>query len=89
LEKISSPAVAGIRILDVPYRGSMHATPKERLDRLGTAIRTIMQSPEITEKFAALGAIPRALGPAEFGAFLASEDARWGAVVKSSGVTIE
>jgi hypothetical protein len=25
----------------------------------------------------------------EFGAFLASEDARWGAVVKASGVTIE
>jgi tripartite-type tricarboxylate transporter receptor subunit TctC len=41
------------------------------------------------EKFANLGAIPRDLGPAEFGAFLAREDARWGAVVKSSGVTIE
>jgi hypothetical protein len=33
--------------------------------------------------------IPHALGPSEFGAFLGSEDARWSAVVKSSGVTIE
>jgi len=32
---------------------------------------------------------PRDLGPAEFGAFLAREDARWGAIVKSSGVKIE
>ncbi len=65
------------------------ATPKQRIDRLAAAIDTIVRSPDIMEKFASLGAIPRALGPAEFGAFLAREDARWGAVVKSSGVTIE
>ena len=65
------------------------ATPKERVDQLSVALRTIVRSPEIVEKFANLGAIPRDLGPAEFGAFLAREDARWGAVVKSSGVTIE
>jgi tripartite-type tricarboxylate transporter receptor subunit TctC len=65
------------------------ATPKERVDRLGSAIKTIVQSPEIVERFAGLGAIPRDLGPAEFGAFLAREDARWGEIVKSSGVTIE
>jgi hypothetical protein len=32
---------------------------------------------DIVEKFASLGAIPRALGPKEFAAYLASEDARW------------
>jgi tripartite-type tricarboxylate transporter receptor subunit TctC len=65
------------------------ATPKQRIDRLAGAIDTIVRSPDIMEKFASLGAIPRALGPSEFGAFLVREDARWGAVVKSSGVTIE
>ena len=65
------------------------ATPKERVDRLGAAFNRITQSPEIIEKFASLGAIPRALGPAEFGKYLKSEDARWGAVVKASGVKIE
>jgi tripartite-type tricarboxylate transporter receptor subunit TctC len=65
------------------------ATPKERVDRLGAAFNQITQSPEIIEKFATLGAIPRALGPAEFGKYLKSEDARWSAVVKASGVTIE
>jgi tripartite-type tricarboxylate transporter receptor subunit TctC len=64
-------------------------TPKERVDRLGAAINQIVQSPEIAAKFSTLGAIPRAEGPKEFGAFLASEDARWDAVVKASGVRIE
>ena len=65
------------------------ATPQERVDRLGAAINKITQSPDIVEKFANLGAIPRALGPKEFGAYLAGEDARWGGIVRASGVRIE
>jgi tripartite-type tricarboxylate transporter receptor subunit TctC len=65
------------------------ATPKDRIDRLGAAITDIVRSPDIVERFAALGAIPRTQGPSEFGEFLASEDARWSAVVKTSGVRIE
>jgi tripartite-type tricarboxylate transporter receptor subunit TctC len=65
------------------------ATPKDRIDRLGAAITDIVRSPDIVERFAALGAIPRTLGPKEFGEFLASEDARWSAVVTASGVRVE
>ena len=65
------------------------ATPKARVDRLGAAINKIIQSPEIVAKLTGLGAIPRAEGPADFGVFLASEDARWSAVVKASGLRIE
>jgi tripartite-type tricarboxylate transporter receptor subunit TctC len=65
------------------------ATPKDRIERLGAAINKIVASPDIVEKFANLGAIPRVKGPAEFGEFLAKEDARWGAIVKQSGVRIE
>lgn len=65
------------------------ATPKARIERLGAAINQITQSPEIIAKFTSLGAIPRSLGLADFGAFLASEDARWSAVVKASGLRIE
>jgi tripartite-type tricarboxylate transporter receptor subunit TctC len=65
------------------------ATPRERIDRLGAEINKITQSPDVVAKFTGLGAIPRALGPKEFGAFLASEDTRWRAVVKSSGVKVE
>jgi tripartite-type tricarboxylate transporter receptor subunit TctC len=65
------------------------ASPKDRIDRLGAAINEIVQSPDIAERFASLGAIPRTLGPKEFAEFLASEDARWSAVVTASGVKVE
>jgi tripartite-type tricarboxylate transporter receptor subunit TctC len=65
------------------------ATPRERVDRLGAEINKITQSSDIVGKFTNLGAIPRSLGPNEFGVFLASEDTRWRAIVKSSGVRID
>jgi tripartite-type tricarboxylate transporter receptor subunit TctC len=65
------------------------ATPKARIDQLAKALNQITQSPDIVEKFTSLGAIPRALGPAEFGAYLKSEDSRWSKVVTASGVKIE
>jgi tripartite-type tricarboxylate transporter receptor subunit TctC len=65
------------------------AVPKDRVERLGAAINQIVRSPDIAEKLASLGAIPRPLGPKEFGEFLAKEDARWGDIVKKSGVTVE
>ena len=65
------------------------ATPKARVDRLGAAINRIIQPPEIAAQFAGLSAIPRDEGPAAFSAFLDSEDARWSAVVKASGLRIE
>jgi len=65
------------------------AVPQERVDRLGAAFNQIVQTPEMTEKFTNLGAMPRAKGPKEFGEFVAGEDSRWSAIVKSSGVTVE
>jgi tripartite-type tricarboxylate transporter receptor subunit TctC len=65
------------------------AVPRERVERLGAVINQIVQSPDIAEKLASLGAIPRPLGPKEFGEFLAKEDARWSEIVKKSGVTVE
>jgi tripartite-type tricarboxylate transporter receptor subunit TctC len=65
------------------------AVPRERVERLGAAINQIVQSPDIAGKLASLGAIPRPLGPKEFGEFLTREDARWSDIVKKSGVTVE
>jgi tripartite-type tricarboxylate transporter receptor subunit TctC len=65
------------------------ATPKERVDRLAAAFIQIVKTPDIAAKFTSLGAIPRDKGPKEFGEYLATEDARWGAVVQAAGVKIE
>jgi tripartite-type tricarboxylate transporter receptor subunit TctC len=64
-------------------------TPKELVDRTGAALGKIVQSPEIGQKYAALGAIPRFAGPAEFRDFLREEYQRWGAIVKASGAKVD
>jgi tripartite-type tricarboxylate transporter receptor subunit TctC len=65
------------------------ATPKERIERLGAAFNQIVASPDIVARFAQLGALPRPKNPKEFGEFVASEDKRWGEIVKTSGVKVE
>jgi len=65
------------------------ATPKDRVEKLGMAFNQIVQTSDMTDKFAKLGALPHPMSPREFAAYLASEDARWSAAVKSAGVTVE
>jgi hypothetical protein len=38
---------------------------------------------------ATLGTLPHPMGPQEFAAFLAKENARWSEAVKAAGVTVE
>ena len=62
------------------------ATPKPVVDRLNAEVLKALASPEIRQKLADLGAEPMPMKPAEFDAFLRSEVARIGAVVKVAGV---
>lgn len=64
-------------------------TPKDLVERTSAAVAKIVQSPDVEQKFAALGAIPRAAGPAEFRRFLQEEYQRWGAIVKASGAKVD
>src|SRR5215475_11499896 len=65
------------------------ATPKDRVAKLAASFNQIVQTPVISEKFAQLGTLPQPMGPEDFTAYLAKEDARWAEVVKSAGVTVE
>jgi tripartite-type tricarboxylate transporter receptor subunit TctC len=47
-----------------------------------------MQAPEIRDSFAQQGFLVEATTPADFAAFVASETARWGAVVRAGNVTL-
>jgi tripartite-type tricarboxylate transporter receptor subunit TctC len=65
------------------------ATPKPVIERLNAEINKALQSPDVKAKLAAQGAEPLGSTTAEYGAYVKKEIARWGAVVKASGVTIE
>jgi|SRR5579871_3734977 len=64
-------------------------TPNDRIEKLSAALTAMVQTPEMAAKFATLGTIPRPLGPQDFGAYLASENERWSAAVKSAGITVD
>ncbi|MBA2963818.1 MULTISPECIES: Bug family tripartite tricarboxylate transporter substrate binding protein [Ramlibacter] len=65
------------------------ATPKAVVDRLNAEILKALQNPDLKAKLAGQGAEPLGSTPAEYGAYVKKEIARWATVVKASGVTIE
>ncbi|UHC19542.1 tripartite tricarboxylate transporter substrate binding protein [Methylobacterium currus] len=64
-------------------------TPAEIVARLNAETVRALQEPAVAAKFAGLGATSRPLAPDAFGAFMADEIAKWGAVVKQSGATLD
>lgn len=59
------------------------------LDRLQRAVLKSATRPEVTQRFKELGADPRAIGSAEFLAFLKTDLARWQAVAAKASISIE
>jgi len=61
-------------------------TPRPVIDRLNALSTTILQSPKIRPKLEAEGADPAPGTPEAFGAFIETERARWGALVREANV---
>jgi tripartite-type tricarboxylate transporter receptor subunit TctC len=64
-------------------------TPPEIVSRLDSTLVQIMETQDIKDRFAALGADPVTSTPAAFGQLIADEIAKWGRVIKESGVRID
>jgi tripartite-type tricarboxylate transporter receptor subunit TctC len=64
-------------------------TPADVVARLNQAFVSALNSPEVKTRFTALLAEPVANSPAEFGAFLKSELAKYEKVVKASGAKVD
>ena len=60
-------------------------TPREIVNRVNAELRRLIDSPEIRERLARLGAEPFPLAPQEFDAFMRAEFIALQAVIKSSG----
>jgi tripartite-type tricarboxylate transporter receptor subunit TctC len=64
-------------------------TPPAVVAQLHDALAKIIATPEMQDRLMQLGAESRPGTSAEFGAFIASEKARWAKVVKDSGAKFE
>lgn len=64
-------------------------TPKAIVGRLNAETVKVLQSPALKEQFASQGLEATPGTPVEFGAYLRSEVAKWGKVIKASGARPE
>jgi tripartite-type tricarboxylate transporter receptor subunit TctC len=64
-------------------------TPNWILDRLHTALAQILQSSDVRDRFAALGASPVVTSRSDFRAHVAAELARWSELVERAGISQE
>lgn len=64
-------------------------TPATVIDTLYAATRDVVRSPDITERFRAMGGQAGGNTPAEFAAFIDQERARWKKIVDTAGIAQE
>ena len=64
-------------------------TPAAIVTKLHTEISAVLDAPELQKQFAAAGAVPLRMTPAEFGAHMAAETEKWGRVVKEGKITAQ
>jgi tripartite-type tricarboxylate transporter receptor subunit TctC len=65
------------------------ATPKATVDRLSQAVAKAAQSPDVAAKLASLNMEAVGSTPDEFARVVNADWAKWGAIVKASGFTLE
>lgn len=64
-------------------------TPRPVIERLSAAVLEAVAEPAIQAKLREIGSEPRPLGPAEFAAFIAAENAKWREVVRVAGARLD
>jgi tripartite-type tricarboxylate transporter receptor subunit TctC len=64
-------------------------TPAAIVDTLNTSFRTILEMPDVQQRFSALGAEPRGSSPEDFGRYIRDEMIKWEKVVRGAGIRAE
>ena len=64
-------------------------TPRDVVNRLNAAVSKVVQLPDVREKIVAQGGDPLSGTPQQVGAYIKSEVAKWGKVVRASGAKVE
>jgi tripartite-type tricarboxylate transporter receptor subunit TctC len=63
--------------------------PRDLVQRLNTALVAVLSQPDMRAAVAAQGPAVKPSTPDEFGAYMAREIQRWGALIKSANIVIE
>jgi tripartite-type tricarboxylate transporter receptor subunit TctC len=63
--------------------------PRGAIERLSAEVRRSLADPAVVAKLAKLGIEPMIMSPAELGAYIGAEIAKWGGVVKAANIKAE
>lgn len=61
-------------------------TPKPVVERLGAALRQVIEEPAIVKRFADLGSQTRAMPPGAFQEYVGRENTKWTAIIKQANI---
>ena len=92
LPNVPTIAEAGLPGFDYNLWVGMFApagTPTDIVDKINRDVARALQSPEVKERLAALGAEPMPMTPAEFDRFVADEIEDSGKVIKAAGIKVQ
>ena len=64
-------------------------TPPEAIARLNGEINAILAAKDIQDKMTALGQQVKTMTPAQLGALIAEDSARWGQVVRDNNISAQ
>jgi tripartite-type tricarboxylate transporter receptor subunit TctC len=65
------------------------AVPAPVLEKIHTTVVRVFRMRDVTERMISLAAEPVTTTPAEFGAYIKAETAKWAKVVKESGAKLD
>jgi tripartite-type tricarboxylate transporter receptor subunit TctC len=63
--------------------------PRPIVDKMHRDVVAVLKTPEVRERFTALGAEPVGSTPAEFEAFIKSEITKWETVIRGAGIQVD
>jgi len=89
LPTMAESGVPGYEVAGWQGLFAVAGTPAEILARLQAEVAKVLRQPDVRERLAALGAEPVGSTPAEFGAFVRAEHARWGRIIREKGIRSE
>ncbi|MGE8627826.1 Bug family tripartite tricarboxylate transporter substrate binding protein [Achromobacter denitrificans] len=92
LPDVPTMAEAGVKDMVVTAWFGLVApagTPSDVVDKLYVATRDVVRSPDISDRFKAMGGQAGGNTPAEFAAFIDQERARWKQIVDAAGLVQE
>jgi tripartite-type tricarboxylate transporter receptor subunit TctC len=64
-------------------------TPRDVVEKLSGAIAEAVKSPDVSDKLASLGNVPRGTTAAEAQAYIDAESKRWHAIIRAAGIQAE